>query len=264
MSYRYLSEINPRFIYVWGGGFGYGPKVFGGSYDILGQAHAGLASITGMHEYMGGHCSKCTNWIIDWQSGNLIICAIMAAIHHRRKTGLGTMMNSPGAGPHPYAGPYHDDVRQVRHRPPALGQLGHATGSPRHHFVRQVRFPGCRQSAGQFDARYAMVSAFQDQDFKELCAITGLKELYEKYKAHKDRVEGEAQVEIYTALERWAADKSRSQVAKILTDAGLLAEPVQNDREVYESPHYREEARSGGWTILCSVIWWSMAATAPG
>ena len=67
-----------------------------------------------------------------------------------------------------------------------------------------------------------------------------MKNLYEKYKAHKDRVEGEAQVEIYTALEKWAADKSRSQVAKILQDAGLLAEPVRNDREVYESPHYRE------------------------
>jgi crotonobetainyl-CoA:carnitine CoA-transferase CaiB-like acyl-CoA transferase len=53
-------------------------------------------------------------------------------------------------------------------------------------------------------------------------------------------VEGEAQVEIYTALEKWAADKSRSQAAKILQDAGLLAEPVLNDREVYESPHYRE------------------------
>lgn len=47
MSYRFLQEMNPRFIYVWGGGFGYGPKVFGGSYDILGQAHAGLASSPG-------------------------------------------------------------------------------------------------------------------------------------------------------------------------------------------------------------------------
>ena len=46
--------------------------------------------------------------------------------------------------------------------------------------------------------------AFQDPDFKELCDITGLKDLYEKYKAHKDRVEGEAQVEIYAALEKWA------------------------------------------------------------
>jgi crotonobetainyl-CoA:carnitine CoA-transferase CaiB-like acyl-CoA transferase len=114
MSFRYLTEINPRFIYVWGGGFGYGPKIFGGSYDILGQAHAGLASITGMHEYMGGHCTKQTNWVIDWQSGNIITCSILAAIHHRRKTGLGY---------------------------PAL--------RPRYHPVRQVRFSGCRQSSGQ-------------------------------------------------------------------------------------------------------------------
>jgi crotonobetainyl-CoA:carnitine CoA-transferase CaiB-like acyl-CoA transferase len=85
-----------------------------------------------------------------------------------------------------------------------------------------------------------MVSAFQDEDFAELCAITGNKQLLDKYKAHKDRAEGEAQVEIYAALENWAADKSRSEVAKILQDAGILAEPVRNDREVYESPHFRE------------------------
>jgi len=101
-------------------------------------------------------------------------------------------------------------------------------------------FPDAENPQDKFCARYVMVSAFQDADFKELCAITGMNELYEKYKAHKNRVEGEAQVEIYTALERWAADKTRSQVAKILQDAGLLAEPVRNDREVYESPHYRE------------------------
>ena len=150
MSYRYLSEINPRFIYVWGGGFGYGPKIFGGSYDILGQAHAGLASITGMHEYMGGHCTKHTNWVIDWQSGNMITSLHPGGHppspqdrsgHHDRIF--------PGAGPDPHARTYHHHVRQVRHRPPALGQLGHPTGGARHHPVRQIRFSGCRQSAGQ-------------------------------------------------------------------------------------------------------------------
>ncbi len=85
-----------------------------------------------------------------------------------------------------------------------------------------------------------MVSAFNETDFKELCDITKMKELYQKYKAHKDRVEAEAQVDIYAALERWAADKSRSQVVKTLTDAGILASPVMNDREVYESEHYRQ------------------------
>src|SRR4030042_1650768 len=92
MSYRFLQEMNPRVIYVWGGGFGYGPKIFGGSYDILGQAHAGLASITGPHEDFGGHATKCTNWCIDWYSGTQITCAIMAALNWRLKTGLGTMI----------------------------------------------------------------------------------------------------------------------------------------------------------------------------
>jgi crotonobetainyl-CoA:carnitine CoA-transferase CaiB-like acyl-CoA transferase len=47
-------------------------------------------------------------------------------------------------------------------------------------------------------------------------------------------------VEIYAKLEEWAADKSRSEVVKVCQDAGLLAEPVMNDKEVYESEHYRE------------------------
>jgi len=85
-----------------------------------------------------------------------------------------------------------------------------------------------------------MISAFQDEDWKELCAITGMNDLYDKYKSLNERAEGEAQIEIYAALERWAEDKSRSEVVKICQDAGLLAEPVMNDREVYECEHYRE------------------------
>ena len=46
-------------------------------------------------------------------------------------------------------------------------------------------------------------------------------------------------MEIYAALEQWAADKTRSQVVKVCQDAGLLAEPVMNDKEVYESEHWR-------------------------
>jgi crotonobetainyl-CoA:carnitine CoA-transferase CaiB-like acyl-CoA transferase len=241
MSYRYLSEINPRFIYVWGGGFGYGPKIFGGSYDILGQAHAGLASITGMHEFMGGHATKCTNWVIDWQSGNLITSSILAAIHHRRKTGLGTMIEFSQV---------QVPTRMLGHTLPMYGKFGIVrqrwgnwdTQLAAHGIILcgKSDFPDYDNPQDKFDARYVMVSAFQDQDFAELCAITGNKGLLDKYKAHKDRAEGEAQVEIYAALESWAADKSRSEVAKILQDAGILAEPVRNDREVYESPHYRE------------------------
>lgn len=241
MSYRYLSEINPRFIYVWGGGFGYGPKIFGGSYDILGQAHAGLASVTGMHEYMGGHATKQTNWVIDWQSGNLITCSILAAIHHRRKTGLGTMIEFSQV---------QVPTRMLGHSLPMYGKFGVVrqrwgnwdTQLCAHGIILcgKSDFPDADNPQDKFCARYVMVSAFQDEDFKELCAITGNGGLYDKYKSHNERCEGEAQVEIYTALEKWAEDKTRSEVAKTLQDAGILAEPVRNDRETYESPHFRE------------------------
>lgn len=241
MSYRYLQEINPRFIYVWGGGFGYGPKVFGGSYDILGQAHAGFASITGMHEYMGGHCTKASNWVIDWASGTLIAYGVLAALHWRRKTGAGTMIEfSQVQTPTRFSGytvPLYGRFGIVRQR---WGNWDTQLSAHGIILCGKSDFPDAENPQDRLDARYALVSAFQDPDFKELCDITGMKELYEKYQAHDDRVEAEAQMEIYEALERWAADKSRSEVVKILTDAGILATPVMNDREVYESEHYRE------------------------
>jgi crotonobetainyl-CoA:carnitine CoA-transferase CaiB-like acyl-CoA transferase len=101
-------------------------------------------------------------------------------------------------------------------------------------------FPDAENPQDKFEARYAMVSAFQDEDFAELCKVVGKPELLDKYKAHDDRVKAEAQVEIYAELEAWAADKTRSQVVETVQNAGLLAEPVMNDRETYEHPHFRE------------------------
>src|SRR3972149_4071859 len=75
-------------------------------------------------------------------------------------------------------------------------------------------FPDAQNPQDKFDARYVRGSAFNDPDFKELCDSTGLKDSYRRYKAHKDRVDARPQVEIYTALEKWAADKTRSQVVK--------------------------------------------------
>lgn len=241
MSYRTLQQINPRFIYVWGGGFGYGPKVFGGSYDILGQAHAGFASITGMHDSMGGHATKSSNWVIDWGSGTLIAYGVLAAVHWRRKTGLGTMIEfSQVQTPTRFSGysvPMYGRFGIVRQR---WGNWDTQLCVHGIILCGKSDYPDAKNPQEKFDARYVMVSAFQDADFKELCDITGLKELYGTYKAHKDRVEAEPQIEIYAALERWAADKSRSEVVKILTDAGILAAPIMNDKETYEHPHYRE------------------------
>ncbi|WP_457590389.1 CoA transferase, partial [Geoglobus sp.] len=58
--------------------------------------------------------------------------------------------------------------------------------------------------------------------------------------SHRERVKPEAQIEIYRALEEWAADKSRSEVVEILNNAGLIAVPVMSARDVYETEHFWE------------------------
>jgi crotonobetainyl-CoA:carnitine CoA-transferase CaiB-like acyl-CoA transferase len=240
ISYRYLMKINPRFIYVWGGGFGFGPKIWGGSYDILGQAQGGLASITGFHEDMGGFPVKHSNWVIDWASGTLITVGILAALYWRRKTGLGTMIefsqvhvSTRFTG---YAIPLYHRFGVVRQR---WGNWD--TQLCVHGIIMcgKSDYPDAKNPQLRDEARYVMVSAFQDDDFKELCYVINRPDLWEKYKTHKERVKPEAQVEIYKALEQWASDKSRSEVVKILTDAGILAMPIMNMKEVYECEHYR-------------------------
>jgi crotonobetainyl-CoA:carnitine CoA-transferase CaiB-like acyl-CoA transferase len=239
-GYRHVMEMNPRFIYVWGGGFGYGPKIFGGSYDILGQAHAGLASITGTHEDFGGHATKCTNWCIDWYSGTQITVAIMAALNWRLKTGLGTMIEFSQV---------QAATRMCGYTAPLYGRFGIVrqrwgnwdTQLCVHGIIMtgKVDFPDAKNPQDRFESRYVMVSAFQDADFKELCDVIKKPDLYSSYKTHKERVGAPAQIEIYKAIEDWAADKTRSEVVKIFKEAGILAEPVLNDREVYESEHFR-------------------------
>lgn len=239
-SYRQIMEMNPRFIYVWGGGFGYGPKVFGGSYDILGQAHAGLASITGTHEDFGGHATKCTNWCIDWYSGTQIAVAALAALNWRRKTGLGTMVEFSQV---------QAATRMCGYTAPLYGRFGIVrqrwgnwdTQLCVHGIIMtgKVDFPDRDNPQEKFESRYVMLSAFQDADFKDLCDIVKKPDLFSSYKSHKERVGAPAQMEIYKAIEDWAKDKTRSEVVKIFKDAGLLAAPVMNDKEVYESEHLR-------------------------
>jgi crotonobetainyl-CoA:carnitine CoA-transferase CaiB-like acyl-CoA transferase len=240
-SYPYVMEMNPRFIYVWGGGFGYGPKVFGGSYDILGQAHAGLASVTGTHEDYGGHATKCTNWNIDWYSGTQITTGILSALYWRNKTGLGTMIEFSQV---------QAATRCLEYTAPLYGKFGIVrqrwgnwdTQLCVHGIIMtgKVDFPDAQNPQDKFESRYVMVSAFQDADFQELCNVIKKPDLFSQYKSHKERVGAPAQVAIYKAIEDWAADKTRSETVRILKDAGILADPVMNDREVYESEHFRQ------------------------
>ncbi|HLN92469.1 MAG TPA: CoA transferase, partial [Thermoanaerobaculia bacterium] len=61
-----------------------------------------------------------------------------------------------------------------------------------------------------------------------------------------DRVKAENQEPIYEAIEAWAKDKTKEDVAAAMDKAGILNQPVWNAKEVSEHPH---------WKMRGSVQW---------
>ena len=50
----------------------------------------------------------------------------------------------------------------------------------------------------------------------------------------------QSQMEIYPALEKWAADKTKEQVAAVMDTNNILNQPVWNAKEVANHPHWNE------------------------
>jgi crotonobetainyl-CoA:carnitine CoA-transferase CaiB-like acyl-CoA transferase len=242
IGYRQLREINPRLVYMWLGGFGgWGPGRVRASYDILGQAQGGAFSITGQPEEAGGTPSKHTIWLADYWGGMMGALQVLAALYWRDNvSGEGTFLEYSQV---------HGVTRQLEYSLPLYGRQGVIrerwgnwdTQLCVHGIIKCGRssYPRSPNPQEQEEG-YALVSAYEDADFGILCRAIGQGHLARVYKTHDIRVRPESQKEIYAALEAWASDKTKEQVARILGKAGIIVQPVWNAREVASHPHWQE------------------------
>ncbi|RMG60955.1 MAG: CoA transferase [Deltaproteobacteria bacterium] len=242
IGYRQLSEVNPRLIYQWMGGFGgWGPGRNRASYDILGQAQGGCFSVTGLQREFGGLPSKHTIWIMDYWGGAMSAFQILANMWWRDNiSGLGNFMEYSqvhGAQRH------LSDIIALYGR---YGLVAQRWGNWDvllcvHGIVQcgKSSYPGSKNPQEQEEG-YCLISAYEDEDYAALCNMIERHDLAEKYPEHKDRLDPEAQFEIYAAIEEWAADKTKEEVAAICDQYGLIAQPVMNSKEVSTNPHWQE------------------------
>ena len=87
---------------------------------------------------------------------------------------------------------------------------------------------------------YILVSAHSDEDFARLCKTIGDGTFAAKFAKAEVRVKAESQMEIYPYLEKWAADKTKEDVANILDKANINNQPVWNSKEVATNPHWQQ------------------------
>lgn len=244
IGYRQMKEINPRLIYCWLGGFGgWGPGRVRASYDILGQAQGGNFGMTGKQEMFGGSPAKHTIWLADYWGGMMGAVQILAALHYRDKvSGEGTFIEYSQV---------HGVTRQLEYALPLYGKLGITrerwgnwdTQLCVHGIIKcgKSSYPNSENPQEQEEG-YILISAYTDQDFAHLCRTVTDGVLAAKYAKAEDRIKPEAQTEIYALLEKWAADKTKEQVAAALDKAGIINQPVWNSKEVATNPHFTERA----------------------
>jgi crotonobetainyl-CoA:carnitine CoA-transferase CaiB-like acyl-CoA transferase len=242
IGYRQLKEINPRLVYCWLGGFGgWGPGRVRASYDILGQSQGGNFGMTGKQEMFGGAPSKHTIWLADYWGGMMGAVQILAALYWRDKVS--------GEGTFTEYSQVHGVTRQLEYALPLYGRYG-ITRERWGNWDTQLCVHGiikCGKSSypesenpQEQEEGYILVSAYEDGDFARLCKVVGDGKLAEKYAKAATRVKPQSQMEIYPWLEKWAAEKTKEQVAAILDKAGINNQPVWNAKEVANHPHWQE------------------------
>ncbi|MBZ5512048.1 MAG: CoA transferase [Acidobacteriia bacterium] len=239
---RQLRAINPRLIYQWLGGFGgWGPGRVRASYDILGQSQGGNFGMTGKAEFQGGSPAKHTIWLADYWGGMMGAVQILAALYYRDKiSGEGTFMEYSQV---------HGVTRQLEYALPLYGRHG-ITRERWGTWDTQLCVHGiikCGKSSyansenpQENEEGYILVSAYSDEDFARLCKTIGDGNFAAKFGKAEVRVKAESQMEIYPYLEKWAADKTKEDVANILDKANINNQPVWNSKEVATNPHWQQ------------------------
>lgn len=106
IGYRHLSTLHPRLVYCWIGSIGQwgrftepyrkqdGRPIYS---DVIGQASSGLVHTTGIPKEQGGRPTKGGWPSADLAAGVYAALHIVAALHHRRKTGRGQFIEVTGA-----------------------------------------------------------------------------------------------------------------------------------------------------------------------
>jgi CoA:oxalate CoA-transferase len=91
LGYEEAANANPRIIYASMSGFGQeGPSSNRLAFDMVAQAMGGLMSLTGFPD---SPPTKCGPSVADMGGGLYAAVAILAALHHREKTGEGQFID---------------------------------------------------------------------------------------------------------------------------------------------------------------------------
>jgi succinyl-CoA---D-citramalate CoA-transferase len=232
IGYRDLSALNPGLVYVANSGFGqWGPFAVGrASYDAVAQTVSGMIGITG---FPGRPPITCGIFIGDWFGAMLAATAALVALHHRRRTGQGQLID------------YAQSEGLIRSLDWTWLLQG-LTGESRGPAGNRDRALGASDIARCRDG-FVAVAAVTDAEFRGLCAAMDAPALADdpRFATLAARLEPAHAEAILARVRAWAAERTRADLEALGEKHGFAAARVASAADRYQDAHLR--ARGAVW-----------------
>jgi CoA:oxalate CoA-transferase len=223
LSYEKLKKINPRLIFASTSGFGQtGPDSRKPAYDMLVQAMSGMMSITGWADKPPTRVGAS---IGDLGAGLFTVIGILAALHHREKSGEGQLVDVAMLDCQLSLLENAIVRYQVEGKSPAPGGNQHPTITPFQVFRTKDD--------------YLAVSVGNDAMWKTFCETINRADLFNnpKYKTNRDRTTNRN--ELLPELEHLFPTKTNVEWCEILEKAGLPYSPVNTIDKIIDHPQVK-------------------------
>jgi succinyl-CoA:mesaconate CoA transferase len=221
LGYERLRERNPELIYSSIRGFG-DPRTGESrrqgqpSFDLVAQALCGVMEITGEED---GPPTKVGPGVGDLFTAVLNAVGILAAVHHRDRTGEGQYVDT---------GMYDAMISLCERTVYQYSYTGEAPS--RQGNSHPTLFP---YDAFETTDGYVVVAAFGSNHWRELCEAMDRPDLAAEYPDRESRLANRELLR--EAIAAWTSDRSTDAVLDALD--GLPTAPVQNTADVFDDPH---------------------------
>jgi CoA:oxalate CoA-transferase len=226
-DYENVSKLNPKIIMCSVSTFGQtGPLAPDPGYDFIGQAYAGVTSLSGEED---GPYYPPALALGDVSTGVHAYAAVATALLHRERTGEGQHLDISLLDSYFH---YHD--------------LAVELVSSSHGEVRSKRMGnqiGALCPAGMFKTTtgYLWIFAFQDNHWAKLCELMGRKDLLGLPHLHDNAGRVANRPEVNKAIDAWIASvPTTDAILATLREAHIPHAPVLTVEEAMQHPHLIE------------------------
>jgi len=226
-DYENVKKLNPKIVMCSVSTFGQtGPLAANPGYDFIGQAYAGVTSLSGEE---GGAYYPPALAIGDVSTGVHAYAAVATALLHRERTGEGQHLDISLLDSYFH---YHDmavELVSASHGEARVKRIGSQIGAL------------CPAGIFQTATGHLWIFAFQENHWAKLCEVMGRPELVGAPKFADNTLRVENRAEVNQVIDAWLATLPNIEAAlAILREAWIPHAPILTVEQAMQHPHLVE------------------------